>query len=122
MSIKERAPAHAQARWGAQQAVEKTLKGLLTIAGIAFPTGGPRGHDLVHMAELLLQSESIALDHSDLMAATCSARVRYGEEPSTEAQAFAANHAVLRVLLQLAEAPKMKGLLRRYSSVPSGNP
>jgi HEPN domain-containing protein len=112
----------AQARWGAQQAVEKTLKGLLTIAGVAFPTGGPKGHDLVNLGELLLKAESIALDHSDLTAAACSPRVRYGEELSTEAQALAANHAVLRVLQKLAEAQTAERLLRGYRSAQGGNP
>lgn len=66
----------AQARWAAQQAVEKTLKGLLAVAGIAFPTGGPRGHDLVHLAELLEQGASMTIDSADLTAASCSPRVR----------------------------------------------
>jgi len=103
----------AQARWAAQQAVEKTLKGLLAIAGLAFPTGGPRGHDLVHLAELLEQGASITIDSSDLTAASCSSRARYGEEPSTETQALDANHAVLRVLQQLAECPHSASLLGR---------
>jgi HEPN domain-containing protein len=113
----------AQARWGAQQAIEKTLKGLLTIAGITFPTGGPKGHDLVHLAGLLEQNASIALDHSDLVAASCSARVRYGEEPSAEAQALNANHAVLQFLLQLAESPHTASLLGRHRpALPSAVP
>jgi hypothetical protein len=90
------------------------VKGLLAIAGISFPTSGPKGHDLVHLAKLLEQGASIALDHSDLRAASCSPRVRYGEEPSTEAHALEANHAVLRVLLQLAEAPRAAGLLSKH--------
>lgn len=103
----------SQARWAAQQAVEKTLKGLLAIAGIAFPTGGPRGHDLVQLAELLKQRASITIDSSDLTAASCSSRVRYGEEPSTETQALNANHAVLRILQQLAECPHSASLSGR---------
>lgn len=59
----------AQARWASRQAVEKTLKGLLGIAGIAFPTGGAKGHDLVHLAKLLEQGASIEIDNSDLTAA-----------------------------------------------------
>jgi HEPN domain-containing protein len=108
-----------QARWAAQQAVEKTLKGLLSIAGIAFPTGGPRGHDLVHLAELLERSASITINSSDLMAASCSPRVRYGEEPSTETQALNANHAVLRILLQLAECPHSASLLGKRGPTPA---
>lgn len=103
----------AQARWAAQQAVEKTLKGLLAIAGIAFPTGGPRGHDLVHLAKLLEQEAFITIDSSDLAAASCSPGVRYGAEPSTKAQALNANHAVLRILLQLAECPHFASLFKQ---------
>jgi HEPN domain-containing protein len=103
----------AQARWAAQQAVEKTLKALLSFAGIAFPTGGTRGHDLAHLAKLLEQGASITIDSSDLTAASCSARVRYGEEQSTETQALNANHAVLRILQQLAECPHSASLLGR---------
>jgi HEPN domain-containing protein len=106
----------AQARWGAQQSVEKTLKGLLTLAGITFPTGGPKGHDLVHLAELLAQGTSIAVDHSDLVAATCSARVRYGEESSTQAQAMEANHAVLSLLFRIATSPHTATLLNKHNS------
>ncbi|MGO9995822.1 MAG: HEPN domain-containing protein [Steroidobacteraceae bacterium] len=107
---------HAQARWAAQQAVEKTLKGLLAIGGIAFPTGGSRGHDLLHLAQLLEQGASIAIDSSDLTAASCSPRVRYGEEPSTDTQALNANHAVLRILEQMAECPHSASFLGKRSS------
>lgn len=106
----------AQARWASQQAVEKTFKGLLAIAGLAFPTGGPKGHDLLHLAELLERGASIAIDSSDLTAASCSPRVRYGEEPSTETQALNANHAVLRILQQMAECPHSAALLAKRSS------
>lgn len=101
----------AQARWGAQQAIEKTLKGILTIAGITFPTRGPKGHDLMHLAEVFEQGTSIIVAHSDLRLAGCSAGVRYGEEPSNQEQALEANHAVLRVLSQLAENSRMASLL-----------
>jgi HEPN domain-containing protein len=103
----------AQARWGAQQSVEKTLKGLLTLAGIAFPTGGPKGHDLVQLAKLLAQGASIALDHADLWAASCSPGARYGEEPSTQSQAMQANHAVLRLLFQIAQSPHIAAVLNK---------
>lgn len=112
----------AQARWASQQAVEKTLKGLLAIAGLAFPTGGPKGHDLLHLAELLERGASIAIDSSDLTAATCSPRVRYGEEPSTEIQALNANHSVLWVLQQLAECPHTASLLRQHPTIASAAP
>lgn len=109
----------AQARWSAQQALEKTLKGLLAIAGITYPMGGAKGHDLIGLAELLECGASITVETSDLNAATCSAGVRYGEEPSTQIQALEANHAVVRVLLQLAQAPSTSDLLRKHGVTSS---
>lgn len=93
---------YAQARWAAQQAVEKTLKGLLEIAGTAYPTGGPQGHSLQRLRELLSTHHRIELDDALIELAYCPPRVRYGEEVSTESQALLANHAVLTVLEQLS--------------------
>ncbi|KAA8769427.1 HEPN domain-containing protein [Burkholderia pseudomallei] len=103
-----------QARWAAQQAVEKTLKGLLTIAGTAFPTGGPNGHNLRHIAQILKDRHGIELANVLLDAATCSPKVRYGEEVSSEDQALAANHAVLGVLEQLRRSPKTASILAMH--------
>lgn len=107
---------YAQARWGAQQAVEKTLKSLLKIAEIPFPTGGSKGHDLVCLAALLEARLLLVIDQSDLLASSCSPAVRYAEEPSTETQALAANHAVLRILVELAENPRTIGILRQSAA------
>jgi HEPN domain-containing protein len=104
---------YSQARWGAQQAIEKTMKGLLAIAGTPFPTGGAKGHDLVHIAGLLSEHHGVSLPDGTLTIACCSARVRYGDEASSEAQAVAANHAVLDVLSRLRGSPEVKQLLRR---------
>lgn len=93
---------YAQARWAAQQAVEKTLKGLLEIAGTAYPTGGPQGHSLQRLRELLSTHHRIELDDALIELAYCHPRVRYGEEVSTESQVLLANHAVLTVLEQLS--------------------
>ncbi|WP_134853312.1 HEPN domain-containing protein [Burkholderia pseudomallei] len=103
-----------QARWAAEQAVEKTLKGLLTVAGTAFPTGGPNGHNLRHIAQILKDRHGIELAHALLDAATCSPKVRYGDEASSEGQALAANHAVLGVLEQLRRSPKTAALLATH--------
>lgn len=96
---------YGQARWSAQQAIEKTLKGLLKLAGTPFPTGGSKGHDLLHLGKVLEQEHGICIAPAVLSPADCSPKVRYGEEPSIEAQAIGANHAVLGVLEQLRKSP-----------------
>lgn len=101
----------SQARWGVQQAIEKTIKGLLTIAGIRFQTRGAAGHDLLRLAEQLAIQHEVVLDSSDLALVSCPPSVRYGEERSTESQAFMANHAALRIFGQLSESPSVTLLL-----------
>lgn len=102
---------YSQARWAAQQAVEKTLKGLMTIGGTEFPKGGANGHNLKHLGELLKTEHGISVSTAVLDLASCSPKARYGEEPSTEAQALLANHAVLAVLEQLRSSSKITSLL-----------
>jgi HEPN domain-containing protein len=104
---------YGQARWAAQQAVEKTLKGLLTLAGTPFPTGGPNGHNLKHLGEIFQQKHGITISPELLLLATCSPKIRYGEEFSSEQQAIGANHAVLGVLDQLRNNPQTSTLLSR---------
>lgn len=104
---------YGQARWGAQQAVEKTMKGLLSIAGSAYPKGGPDAHNLHHIAQILIQLHGIAISDVLLDAASCSPKVRYGEEVSTEAQALLANHSVLGVIEQIRLSPEIGVLLAK---------
>ena len=111
---------YGQARWAAEQSVEKTLKGFLTIAGISFPTSGPNGHNLEHIAGILLQQQGISISTALLKLAACSPKVRYGEEASSEMQALQANHAVLGVLEQLRKSPRTAALLRKANTKPSG--
>lgn len=101
-----------QALWAAQQAVEKTLKGLLKLAGTPYPTGGPNGHNLKHVAKLLEDNHGISISPTLLDVTACSPGVRYGEEPVSDARALAANHAVLGVLEQLRVSPKVAPLLK----------
>ncbi|MCW5595254.1 MAG: HEPN domain-containing protein [Rhodocyclaceae bacterium] len=108
---------NGQARWAAQQAVEKTLKGLLTITGTAYPTGGPNGHNLNHLAKLLETHHGIAIPSALLDLAACSPKVRYAEEPSTEKQSLLANHAVLGVLEQLRLNPRTEYVLRGAANI-----
>ncbi len=105
---------YGQARWAAEQAVEKTLKGLLTIGKTAFPTGGKNGPSLAHEAHLLKDSHGISLNSGVLALAECSPAVRYGETPSTEGQALTANHAVLTILNQLSQSESVRVLLLKH--------
>lgn len=107
---------YGQARWAAQQAVEKTLKGLLAIAGTAYPTGGPNGHSLSHVGGLLELHHGITINPTLLTIAACSPAVRYGEESSSEKQALQANHAVLGILEQLRRSPRSADVLAKAKS------
>jgi HEPN domain-containing protein len=104
---------YSQARWGAQQAVEKTLKGILTIAGTAFPTRGPNGHNLEHLGTLLHDNYGIHIISETLILASCSPKARYGDELSNQEQAINANHAVLAVFDQLRKNDNTEAILRR---------
>lgn len=105
---------YGQARWAAEQAVEKTLKGLLTIGKTAFPTGGKNGHSLAHAAQLLKDNHGISLNSGVLALAECSPAVRYGGTPSSEGQALTANHVVLTVLNQLSRSDSVRALLLKH--------
>lgn len=106
---------YGQARWAAEQAIEKTLKGLLAIGQTDYARGGRNGHNLEHAAQLLKSNHGIALSSAVLALAECSPAVRYGEVASTEAQALAANHAVLSVLDQLRRSSSAAALIATYS-------
>jgi len=101
---------YGQSRWATQQAVEKTLKGLLELSGTEFPRG-TSGHDLLLLGEILAKTLNIALEPELLKEAMCSARVRYGEEPSTETEAYRTNHAALRILDKLRTDKNVSALL-----------
>lgn len=109
---------YGQARWASQQAVEKTLKGLLQLAQAPYPTAGPLAHSLLHLGKLLRQHSTIDVPEQLLLRAEASARVRYGEELSTEEQALDANHAALGVFATLARSPKARELLVSHMPLP----
>lgn len=100
-----------QARWAAEQSIEKMLKGLLAAGGTDYATRGPRGHSLEHAAKLLKEHHGVALNSVVLGLAGCSPAVRYGEVVSTEGQAVAANHAVLFVLDELRRSTAVAALI-----------
>jgi len=94
-----------QSRWASQQAMEKTIKGLLTLGGTPFPTSGGGGHNLPSLSRLLATSHDIHIPEPALMSGHCPAAVRYGEHPSTEDQALAANTAVITALQSMRKSP-----------------
>lgn len=85
---------YGQARWAVQQAVEKTLKGLLTIGGTNAKEVRRIGHDLTVLAKNLHEKHGIEISLHIVASAHCSTDVRY-TLPSTLAEAVAANHAAL---------------------------
>ncbi len=102
---------YVQARWGAEQSIEKMLKGLLTAGGTEYPTQGARGHNLERLAKLLNEHHGITLNGALLRSAGCSPAVRYAEEVCTESQAISANHAVLGVLDELRRSTEVAALI-----------
>jgi len=102
---------YGQARWAAQQAVEKTLKGILKLTSTPFPTGGANGHNLLHLGSLF-EKQGIVIAPSLLSLATCSPKIRYGEEATSEQQAIGANHAVLGILDILRTNPLIEKVLQ----------
>lgn len=102
---------YGQARWGAQQAVEKTLKAVLKHSGVAVPTSGPNGHNLTYLAQLMNTTYGVTLDAEMLEHAKCSPAVRYNEVPSNEAQALQANHAVLGLFATLRDSSNVAAVL-----------
>lgn len=107
---------YAQARWASQQAAEKTMKGVLTLAQAPVPTSGGKGHNLVHLAGLLTEHLSVLVSSKAVAAAQCSPDVRYGKVKSTQLEALIANHAVLEILTQLSSSPQVATLLKAKSS------
>jgi hypothetical protein len=95
-------PDYGQSRWNSLQAAEKSIKKLLKKNGIAFPTGGRRGHDLHHLAGLA--AGFVTLDTSLLGKATCSPQVRYGEIPSSLAEARDAHNATITLCARVGAA------------------
>jgi len=100
---------HGHARWSAQQAVEKTIKGFLQLGGTKWPTGQD-GHDLKLLGQLLETNHGISIQSGLLALASCSTAIRYGKA-STADDGFRANHAVLGVLEQMRMSKNAATLL-----------
>ena len=97
----------------AQQAVEKTFKGLLNIGSTPYPKSS--GSDcLVVLAGILEHEHSIALSPAFIAQASCLPSVQE-EAAKTRKEALQANHAVLNLLNELALHPDAQTLLRSVS-------
>lgn len=102
-----------QARWNALQAVEKTLKGLLSINKTPYPKSSGVDY-LVVLASILEREHGIALSPSFIAKASCPAGVQTATT-GTRTEALQANHAVLGMLNELASHPNTQTLLRSVS-------
>lgn len=102
---------YGQARWAAQQAIEKTMKGILNLASTPFPTSGRDGHNLVALGSILEKHHGISIPEVFLKNCLCSPAIRYGEEVSTEHQALLANQAIVQSFHAIRTSPGMERLL-----------
>lgn len=97
-----------QSAWSAQQAAEKTMKGILRLAGIPYKPYGVQGHDLPYLGGLL--RPLVDLNEEALVAANRHPKVRYGDQPCNLATALGANFGVLQIVLALSCSDKVKAL------------
>ncbi|HEL5579502.1 TPA: hypothetical protein ACXIGC_001222 [Stenotrophomonas maltophilia] len=93
--------AYGKARWEAAQCAEKLLKGFLARARHPYPTTAGKGHDHVHLGELLNEKLGIRVDERILSTLKTSPAVRYGEETSSLDQAMDSHSALLALLVLL---------------------
>ncbi|RZM20966.1 MAG: HEPN domain-containing protein [Pedobacter sp.] len=105
---------YPQARWAAQQCVEKTLKGMLEIGGNSYPKG-IKGHDLSDLAKLLREKHGVAINPNFIQTAQCTTGARYNDEPSTQKQALHANLAALGIYDTLRQSPQIERLLNDHN-------
>jgi len=105
----------SKARWDTAQCAEKVFKGLLARSGHAYPTGGSKGHDIVHLGELVETHFGIQLPVGALKAIYCSPKVRYGEINVDLNESWTSHEALLEVLarLRVIALPAGKPRLRR---------
>lgn len=90
-----------KARWETAQAAEKIIKGLLKLAGKAYPTQGKDAHNIRHLGGLAADQLGVAIPKAILESIDCKPAVRYGEDEATKAQALGAHQAFLELLPKL---------------------
>lgn len=107
------------ARWATQQSVEKLLKGLLSMEKIEYSTKGGAGHDLHKLSQTLYESLGISISKTLIELSSCSARVRYNEDPSTELQAWQANMASLGIYDILSNCKATNKIIEKHRNAES---
>ena len=98
---------YAQSRWSSSQAIEKMIKGLLTVAGKEYP----KAHDLSRLGKIMEQEIGVAPRKDCLKIGMCSTDARYDDTRTTLDDCLQANHAVLRLAEQFSKDDKVVELL-----------
>ena len=91
----------SKARWDNAQCAEKIFKALLDRAGHTYPKSGSKGHDIVHLGELVTNSLGVSVPINMLQAIHCPPSVRYGEVNIDMNSAWTSHAALLEVLVLL---------------------
>ena len=105
-------PTLSKARWDGAQCAEKIFKGLLAQAGHPYPTGGAKGHDIVHLGGLIKTHFGVAIPDGVLRAIHCPTAVRYGEMNVDQNEAWT-SHMDLLTALRAVSTIKQPGARRR---------
>ena len=113
----------SQSRWSSSQAIEKIMKGVLKMAGKAYPKNGKDGHDLSKLAGMIETEIGVMPSKDCLDIGMWPAEARYDDTTTTLDQCLKANHAVLKIAEQFSEDETMERLLenvraRKESAVP----
>ena len=98
---------YAQSRWSSSQAIEKMIKGLLTVAGKEYP----KAHDLSRLGKIMEREIGVAPRKDCLKIGMCSTDARYDDTRTTLDDCLQANHAVLRLAEQFSKDDKVVELL-----------
>jgi HEPN domain-containing protein len=113
----------SQSRWSSSQAIEKTMKGMLEVAGKKYPKNGKVGHDLYKLAQIMETEINVAPREDCVKIGMWPAEARYDDTTTTLKECLQANHAVLKIAEQFSEDETMERLLenvraRKESAVP----
>ena len=91
-------PTFGKARWDNAQAAEKLFKGLLSEGKQAYPKGGPKAHDIVHLGGLVQSYLGIPIPESLLRTINCPTGARYAEMNVDQNEAWTSHMALLSML------------------------
>ena len=88
---------YGESRYASLQAAEKMVKAAIELEGKRYEFGHELKPQFDHLATLgIIVNQSQYVQHIK-----CGSEVRYGKEPSSEMQAFAAHQATLALVLEL---------------------